>query len=141
MNPIGRDDTTGTDRGRPARSVRPALELVDLATAGVGLLGEPEWAGGDRTSKTLLKTESLRIVLTALRAGATMENEDPDEAMAIQGLHGTLTMELDGESTELRMGDLACLAGGDPWRITADSDSLLLLSVGRARSSVAPTTE
>ncbi|HSK52007.1 MAG TPA: hypothetical protein VLA44_04575 [Clostridia bacterium] len=136
MRDVDDRTTTGTDEaGRPSRSLRPALEVHDLGTEGVGLLGEPQWSDGDRNSKTLLKTESLRVVLTALRAGATMENDDPDEAVAIHGLQGSLAIGVDDGEVTVAAGQLVCLAGGDPWRLTATTDSLFLLSLGRARTS------
>jgi quercetin dioxygenase-like cupin family protein len=139
MGDVGDRRTTGTDEaGRPSRSLRPALEVLDVGTEGVGLLSEPQWSDGDRNSKTLLKTESLRVVLTALRAGATMENDDPDEAVAIHGLQGSLAVGMDAGEVTVAAGQLVCLAGGDPWRLTATTDSLFLLSVGRART---PTVE
>jgi hypothetical protein len=59
-----------------AREV-PALAIFDVGAEGVALLGDPEWVGGDRTSRTLFKADTLRMVLTALRAGAVMQNKDP----------------------------------------------------------------
>jgi quercetin dioxygenase-like cupin family protein len=126
------DQTTGTEHaGRESRTLSPALEIVDLGAEGVGLLAEPEWSAGDRNSKTLLKSDSLRVVLTALRAGAVMENDDPDEAATIQGLHGTLTVRVGDEEAAVAMGQLVCIGSGTPWRIMSSSDSLFLLSVGR----------
>lgn len=137
-----REHTSGTERaGRPSRSLRPALAVLDVRAEGVGLLAEPQWSGGDRNSKTLLKTESLRLVLVALRAGAVMENEDPDESVAIHGLQGTIAVQIDDEALPVRAGELVCLAGGDPWRVTAESDGLFLLALGRARTATLPPAE
>lgn len=133
----GVDDgtTTGTDgAARPSRTLAPELAVLDIGAEGDGLLAEPEWSGGDRNSKTLLKSEALRVVLTALRAGAVMDNDDPDEAITIQALQGALTVRAGAEETTLGTGQLLCLGGGSPWRITASSDSLFLLSVGRVPS-------
>jgi quercetin dioxygenase-like cupin family protein len=139
MRGVEHGRTTGTDEtNRESRSLHPALEVLDIGAEGVGLLGEPEWADGDRNSKTLLKTESLRVVLTALRAGASMDNDDPDEAVAIHGLQGTLAVGLDAEEVTVTTGQLVCLAGGDPWRLSAVSDSLFLLVIGRARTQAPP---
>jgi quercetin dioxygenase-like cupin family protein len=132
-----RTDTSGTDHsGRPSRTLTPSLEVLDVRAEGVGLLAEPQWTDGDRNSKTLLKSDGLRIVLTALRAGATMDNDDPDEAVAIHALQGSVRVGAAGEDVSVGMGELVCLAGGDPWTITAEADSLLLLSVGRTPGSV-----
>ena len=130
----GVDDrtTTGTDHaGRPARTLAPELEVLDIGAEGVGLLAEPEWSGGDRNSKTLFKSDALRVVLTALRSGAEMQNDDPDEAVMIQALQGSVTVGSSSEEATLATGQVLCLGGGTPWRITAASDCLFLLSVGR----------
>jgi quercetin dioxygenase-like cupin family protein len=140
MPGTGHERTTGTDEAnRESRSMRPALEVLDIGTEGVGLLAEPQWSDGDRNSKTLLRTESLRVLLTALRAGATMENDDPDEAVAIHGLQGTFAVGIDAEEVNVATGQLVCLAGGDPWRLTAISDTLFLLVIGRARTLAPPS--
>jgi quercetin dioxygenase-like cupin family protein len=142
MTETQREFTTGTDHsGRPARSLRPALEVLDIGAEGVGLLAEPEWSEGDRNARTLLKTESLRLVLTALRAGATMQNEDPDESISVHGLQGTMDVEVDGATVAVHKGELVCLAGGDPWSLTASSDCLFLLTVGRARPATHAAAE
>jgi quercetin dioxygenase-like cupin family protein len=135
IRPDRTSSTSGTAAAaRPPRSLRPAIQVLDVGAEGVGLLSEPEWSHGARNSKTLLKTESLRVVLTALRAGETLSNEDPDEAIAIHGLQGDVAVRVDDEEVSVGMGQLVCLAGGDPWRVTATADSLFLLIVGRART-------
>ncbi len=137
MGEQARTDTSGTQHsGRPSRTLVPSLEVLDVRAEGVGLLAEPQWADGDRNSKTLLKSDGLRIVLTALRAGATMDNDDPDEAVAIHTLQGAVRVRAAGQDVAVGMGELVCLAGGDPWTLTAEGDSLLLVSVGRASSDV-----
>lgn len=126
------DHASGTEHaGRPARTLSPALEILDVAGEGQGLLAEPEWSGGDRNSKTLLKSAALRVVLTALRTGAVMDNDHPDEAVTIHGLQGTLTVRVGTQEATVGQGQLVCVGGGDPWRIMAGTDSLFLLSVGR----------
>lgn len=135
------DRTSGTEHsGREARTLSPSLAVLDVGAEGVGLLAEPEWSGGDRNSKTLFKGDGLRVVLTALRAGAVMDNDDPDEALTIQGLQGTITVRVGAEEAAVATGQLVCIGDGTPWRIMASSDSLFLLSVGR-RPADASTSE
>jgi quercetin dioxygenase-like cupin family protein len=109
----------------------PSLAILDIGAAGVDLLGEPEWTGGDRNSRTLFKADTLRIVLTALRAGATMRNEDPDEAVAIQPLQGEVAVRVGSQEIAARSGELVCVGEGQPWEVRASADSLFLLTVGR----------
>jgi quercetin dioxygenase-like cupin family protein len=120
---------TGIEQHHAA--IAPALGVLDIGAEGVGLLAEPEWADGDRNSKTLFKADALRVVLTALRDGATLRNEDPDEAVALQVLQGELEVRVRSEETVARGGQLVCLAGGEPWQVSAAADSLFLLIVGR----------
>jgi quercetin dioxygenase-like cupin family protein len=107
------------------------LAILDVGAEGVALLGEPEWVGGDRNSRTLFKADTLRVVLTALRAGAVMRNEDPDEAVAIQPLQGEIAVRAGSQEIAARNGDLVCVDDGEPWEVRAATDSLFLLTVGR----------
>jgi len=111
--------------------VAQAFDVLDIGEAGVALLAEPEWANGDRNSKTLFKADTLRVVLTALRDGGILRNEDPDEAVAIHVLQGELRVRIHSDASVARTGQLVRLAGGEPWQITAAVDSLFLLIVGR----------
>ena len=109
----------------------PGLGILDLEAEGVTLLTEPEWTGGDRNSRTLFKADTLRIVLMALRAQAVMQNEDPDESVAVQPLQGEIAVRVGSQDIPARNGELVCVGGGDPWEVRASADSLFLLTVGR----------
>jgi quercetin dioxygenase-like cupin family protein len=119
----------GVEQG-PAAIV-PAFNVLDVGEEGVALLAEPEWADGDRNSKTLFKADTLRVVLTALRDGAALQNEDPDEAVAVHVLQGELQVRIQSDASVARAGQLVCLPVGEPWQITASVDSLFLLILGR----------
>ena len=109
----------------------PAPTILDIGSEGVALLAEPEWTGGDRNSRTLFKADTLRIVLTALRAGAVMQNQDPDETVAIQPLQGEVAVRVGSQDLPARSGELVCVGEGEPWEVRASDDSLFLLTVGR----------
>jgi quercetin dioxygenase-like cupin family protein len=113
-----------------AREV-PALSIIDIGAEGVALLGEPEWTDGDRNSRTLFKADTLRIVLTALRAEGMLRNEDPDEAVAIQPLQGEIDVQVGSQGIPAQNGQLICVGDGEPWEVRASADSLFLLTVGR----------
>ena len=112
-------------------AIVPAFDVLDVGEEGVALLAEPEWADGDRNSKTLFKADTLRVVLTALRDGAALQNEDPDETVAIHVLQGELHVRIQSDASVARAGQLVCLPGGKPWQITASVDTLFLLILGR----------
>ena len=109
----------------------PALSIIEVGAEGVALLGEPEWMGGDRNSRTLFKADTLRVVLTALRAEGVLRNEDPDEAVAIQPLQGEIAVQVGSQEIPARNGQLICVGAGEPWEVRASADSLFILTVGR----------
>jgi hypothetical protein len=123
--------TTGSD-DRDGHDLRPTLALVELLSEGDALRAEPAWAQHGRDSKTLLKSNGLRVVLTALTDGASMENADPDEVVAIAGLEGRAQVDAGGQQVTLETNGLATLGDHAGWRVTALGDCLLLLIVGRA---------
>ena len=132
----------GVEQG--TAGIAAAFHVLDLGAEEVALLAEPEWADGDRNSKTLFKAGTLRVVLTALRDGAALRNEDPDEAVALHVLQGELHVGIRSDVTLAGTGQLVCLAGGEAWQVTAAVDSLFLLVVGRvpepaAESPVQPS--
>jgi quercetin dioxygenase-like cupin family protein len=110
----------------------PALALVDIGAEGVALLTEPQWTDGDRNSRTLFKADTLRVVLTALRAGAVMQNADPDESVGIQPVQGEIAVRVGSQEIPARSGELVCVGRGEPWEVRASADSLFLLTVGRS---------
>jgi quercetin dioxygenase-like cupin family protein len=126
-------EASGTDRpGRPPRSLEPAVSVTDLVAAGRTLRADDRLDEHGRVSMTLFKAGPLRVVLSALRAGASMENDDPDEPVAIQGLEGSVTVSVGEEPVAVGTGELVALVDGHPWRLEATEDSLVLLIVGRA---------
>jgi quercetin dioxygenase-like cupin family protein len=133
--------TSGTDHaGREPRDLAPSLEVIDLAAEAVRLRSEPQWADGDRNSKTFIKSGGLRVVMTSLRAGAALDNDQPDEAVSVDVLDGLVEITAGGASVTVRPGQLATLGGGVPWRIAAAEESVVVLSVGRDDTLQAPSS-
>jgi quercetin dioxygenase-like cupin family protein len=119
--------TSGSD-SRPARPLlRPVL--VDLEREVASLLEEPEWADRDRNSRTVATTDRMRIVVTALRAGAELGSRDFDDTLAVQALHGALRLTIDGAETDLQTGQLATVEEPGEWGMRATSDAVVLLTV------------
>jgi quercetin dioxygenase-like cupin family protein len=120
--------TSGSDT-RPPRPLRRPV-LVDVGDEASTLLDEPEWTSGDRNSRTLATTDRLRIVLTALRAGAELSSDESNDTLAVQALRGDLAVRVDGVDLDLRAGQLATVEEPREWRVRAATDALLLLTVG-----------
>jgi quercetin dioxygenase-like cupin family protein len=110
--------------------LRPVL--IDLESEALMLYGEPEWAERDRNSRTVATTDRMRIVLTALRAGAELGSVETDDTLAVQALRGDLRLTVDGAEVDLHPGQLATVEEPRDWAIRATSDALLLLTVALA---------
>jgi quercetin dioxygenase-like cupin family protein len=105
------------------------ISTVHLRASVDELHRSAEWASEPRASRSLLHAPGLRIVLAALHAGADLRNEDPDEAVAIQGLQGSALIAVDGVGATLDVGDLIAIPAGARWRLVASTEAVILLTV------------
>jgi quercetin dioxygenase-like cupin family protein len=127
----GSGSASGNGERPVAASANAAAPGVDLPAVIAGLLASPEWATEDRSSVSVLQTSLLRVVVTALHAGATLHNDHPDEVMTIQGLQGEAEIAVNESGTRLPEGGLVAVPGGVPWRLAATTDAIVLLTVAR----------
>jgi hypothetical protein len=123
-----KDVTTGTDT-RPPRPVHRPLLGFDLANEIDQLSAEPAWGEHGRTSKTLAKTPTFRVVLTLLRAGGSIGDDDVWAPMSVQVVGGRVTALQGDESIAAGPGGLVWFEEGGGWSVRADEDTALLLSV------------
>jgi quercetin dioxygenase-like cupin family protein len=122
------DDTSGSDTRGP-RPVMERLMVFSLFDEVESLRQEPQWTDGERNSRMLAKDVDFRVLLTCLRAGATLDEKDGDGRVSIQVLEGTVALTLGDVSSELTSGDLAAIDRGNPWQLTARTDASLLLTL------------
>jgi quercetin dioxygenase-like cupin family protein len=106
-----------------------AASAVDIGVAISRLLASREWRTEDRSSRAILHTPALRVVLTALHEGASLHNDDPDEALTVQGIRGQAVVSIDGEGALLDEGTILAIPSAVPWRLVATADSVVLLTV------------
>jgi quercetin dioxygenase-like cupin family protein len=90
---------------------------------------EPEYREGDRNSRTLTKETDLRVLMTVLREGAALDEQDGDARATVQIVDGTATLEIDGEEAHLQPAELAVVDRGHSWILRADSDCAVLLTI------------
>jgi quercetin dioxygenase-like cupin family protein len=112
---------------------------TDLVIASVSLdamtrelLASAEWASEPRAARALLHDPRLRVVLTALHAGADMQNDDPDETVTIQSVRGSCLIAVDGIGATLEDGQLVGVPAGTRWRLVASTDAIVLVTVSRS---------
>ena len=132
----GDDAQTSGTQVRPPRDLAEPV-VIDLGSEASTLFDEPQWAQGDRNSRTVSTTERMRVTLIALRSGAELGNEGTDDTLAVHVQRGRVSLDVNGQSTELGQGQLAIVAQPGGWRLTAAEDALLLLTVALDRSPTA----
>jgi quercetin dioxygenase-like cupin family protein len=122
-------DPSGTAQ-RPAHSLSGPLQVFDLAAELDRLRQEPSWQGGDRNAKTLIGEADLRIVLTALKAGARLRAHRAPGPVSVQALAGRLRLHAAGETVELTAGRVLALGRDVPHDVEALEESAFLLTIG-----------
>jgi quercetin dioxygenase-like cupin family protein len=115
----------GTDRPLAA-----PLLLFRLPEEVSRLKGEPDWTGGKRTI-TLTKQGGLRVVLIALRAGATLDEHLAAGALTVQVLEGSVRFAAGGETRSLVPGELLALEPGLRHDVQAVDESVFLLTLAQ----------
>src|SRR5262249_29454859 len=86
------------------------------------------WPQG-MTSKTLLKTNDLRIVLIVLQAGARMNEHNSDGRISIQVLRGLIRTRVQEQVVDLSPGRLLALDRSIKHDVEAREDSAFLLTI------------
>lgn len=89
---------------------------------------ERAWSTG-QNSKTLVKYDDFRVVLTALRAGARIPGHHTEGRISIQTVRGHIQVKAEGRTFTLRAGALLALNRGVPHDVEAREDSAFLLTI------------
>lgn len=124
--------TSGTDE-RAARPMMERLMVCSLADELAQLRDEEPWRTGDRNSRTLAKEVDFRVVLSLLRDGATLREEDGGARASLHVLDGHATLTLDNDQAELAAGDIAVVNEGQAWQLRADGECALLMTLAWPR--------
>ena len=114
------------------RTPRPLLApvLAFNLQKEIGILrGEVEYLKG-HNGRTLIKHDSLRVVLVALKAGAVINEHEGEHAMAFQPLSGHLRLHLPNEVLDLRAQQLVSIDRDLRYSIEAVEDSEFLIWLG-----------
>ncbi|HET7725712.1 MAG TPA: hypothetical protein VFK54_00155 [Candidatus Limnocylindrales bacterium] len=121
--------TSGTDTREP-RALHPAVDVFDLGAEIDALRAEPAWREHGRAAKTLAKAPTQRLVLTLVRAGGEVGDDDTRGPLTLQVLEGRVTAGRGTEALAVPTGGVAWFAAGPGWSARADTDAALLLGVG-----------
>lgn len=129
--------TSGSDDREPRPMIEP-LMLFDVATEIERLRAEEQWAEGDRASKMLAKDVDFRVLLSVMRVGARLTEEDGDARVSIQMLDGGARLDVGRDEHKLPPGALAVVNAGTPWALTASGDCAVLLTLAWPREKARP---
>lgn len=129
-NPFG--STTGSDE-RAGRALMEDLMSFDLATEAAGLREEEQYTSGDRNSRTLAKDVDFRVLLSVLRPGAELDEQDGDARASIHVLEGRAVLRVQDEQADLKAWQVAVVDAGHPWTLRASSDCTVLLTLAWPR--------
>ena len=82
---------------------------------------------------TLAKEVDFRVVLSVLREGEPLHEEDGDARTGIHVLDGRATLQVDAEQADLEAGDLATIDAGHAWKLGASGEAAVLLTIAWPR--------
>lgn len=105
---------------------------LDLSSEVKAMQAAKPWPQG-RSSKTLVKTDDIRVVLIALEAGATLPEHHADGGLTVQVLRGSLQMNADGKKFNLRAGQIVALPASLKHDVSALESSEFLLTISWPR--------
>jgi quercetin dioxygenase-like cupin family protein len=126
----------GSTSGTESRGSRPLIEnlmVFSLPAEIDALREEDQYKNGDRNSATLAKELDFRVLLSVLRPGATLDEQDGDARASLQLLNGTATLTVGEQESDLDELDVAVIDAGRPWAFRATSDCALLLTLAWPR--------
>ena len=109
------------------------LLVFDLPALLAQVRQEPAYRASDRNALTLFKTDTLRLVLLALHAGAELKTHTAPGTISVQVLDGQLTFHTAGQATELAQRQLLTLHAGIPHRVLAVTEAAFLLTLAVAK--------
>ena len=124
-------------RPHAAPLASPFLEF-DLAAEVEQLHREETWKRG-RNTRTLMKYDDLRVVLTALQSGKCVPVHKTDSRVSVHMLSGHIRLSAFGRTFDMLPGSLLALDPEAPHDIEALVDSAYLLTIawpGRHRANL-----
>ena len=123
------DSAHGVLHARPHSTpmATPFIEL-DLPAELIRLHDESTWSTG-QNAKTLIKYDTLRVVLVALEAGKSLEEHRTEGRISVQVLSGHLEIKAAGRTFSLRAGGLLALDKNQRHDVLALEESAVLLTI------------
>lgn len=97
------------------------------------------WRTSERQTMPLFRTERMRVMLVALRAGASLPSHRADGPITVQVLEGRITFSAESQAVTLTEGQMLSLRAGLPHAVEAPEDAVFLLTVAPERTAASGT--
>jgi len=127
--PVEKSNDATPQRPAGTRPLNAPLLVLDLPHAQVQIKQEPAWHSSDRNALTLLQADGMRLVLIALHEGAEMKTHTAPGIISVQVLEGHLGFQAQGQTAELKPGQLLTLQTDLPHSVVARQESVFLLTL------------
>jgi quercetin dioxygenase-like cupin family protein len=121
------------------RHLSDAVRELDLAEEARSLREEETWRREGHSARTLVKNESLRIVLIDMHEGARLGEHRTVARISIQVLTGRVRVELSGELRELAAGHLLAIDEAINHDVEALEPSSILLTLAVTEGEPLPS--
>ena len=115
---------------QPKPSASKQRDTVDLGRSDMELRREDAYARDGHTARTLLRESDLRIVLIAMRKGASISEHHTDHTASVQVLTGQLRIRFSNCVADVPAGHLFVFEAGAAHEVDAELDSSFLLTLG-----------
>jgi len=114
-------------------SLDAPLSTFDLRALVRQIKNEEAWRKGERSTTPLFKTERMRVMLLALRAGTSRSSHRTDGPITVQVIEGRIRFSAESQTVTLTEGQMLSLQAGLPHAVDAPEDSVFLLTVAPAQ--------
>lgn len=111
------------------RALDAALVSVGIEEEAQNLRREKTWQSGDRNAVTLVKTPRMRVVLMALRNGASLREHHVEGPITVLVMEGSINFIVGQETCHLHRNGFVSLEGTIPHDVEALEDSVVLLTI------------
>jgi len=111
------------------RTLDEPMMVFDLEPQVRELRADESYRRTGRLGRTLARSGRLRLVLVALNDDIEIGTHQADSPMTLQLVQGRLGFRINGESHELRQGQVLFFGPGDAHDIRALEESALLLTL------------
>lgn len=108
---------------------QPGAKRVDLAVDGERLLIQARESVRGTAAETLVKDGPLRLVLLALRAGASIAEHRAPGPVSLHVLKGAAVFGVGETQHSVADGGVLVLAANEVHSVLAESDALILLTI------------